>query len=65
MPVNLKLWKSKKSDQCNVCEKTASFKHILTGYEYLLKSYTWRYNQVLQIISKATKKCYRAGNKIL
>lgn len=30
----------------NSCTKTAN-DHILTGSEYTLKSYKWRYNQVL------------------
>ena len=37
------------SDRCRACGKTASLKHILTGCEYALRSYTWRHNEVLEI----------------
>ena len=48
-PVNLHAWGLTTSDRCRACGKTASLKHILTGCEYALRSYTWRHNEVLEI----------------
>ena len=47
------------------CGKTASLKHILTGCEYALRSYTWRHNEVLEIFSEASKTCCETANKDL
>ena len=41
-----------------------SLKHILTGCEYALRSYTWRHNEVLEIFSEVSKTCETA-NKAL
>ena len=48
-PVNLHAWGLTTSDRCRACGKTASLKHILTGCEYALRSYTWRHNEVQEI----------------
>ena len=48
-PVNLHSWGLTTSDRCSKCGKTASLKHIHTGCEYALRSYTWRHNEVLEI----------------
>ena len=53
---------AKKIDQYYVYRKTARYKNILTGFEYLLKSYTWRHNQVLLII---LKRYCEVANEIL
>ena len=52
-PVKLHAWGLTTSDRCRTCGKTASLKHILTGCEYTLRSYTWRYNEVLEIFAEA------------
>ena len=62
-PVNLHAWGLTTSDRCGVCGKTASLKHILTGCEYALRSYTWRHNEVLQIFSEVSKTCCETANK--
>ena len=64
-PVNLHAWGSTTSDRCRACEKTASLKHILTWCEYALRSYTWRYNEVLEIFAEAEKICCESANKAL
>ena len=46
IPVNLHAWGLTTSDRCRAIGKTARLKHILTGYEYTLRSYTWRYNEI-------------------
>ena len=53
------------SDRCRACGKTASLKHILTGHEYALRSYTWRHNEVLKIFSEVSKTCCETVNKAL
>ena len=42
-----------------------SLKHILTGCEYALRSYTWRHNEVLEIFAEASKICCETANKTL
>ena len=64
-PVNLHAWGLTTSDRCRACGKTASLKHILTGCEYTLRSYTWRHNEVLEIFSKVSKTCCEIANKAL
>ena len=64
-PVNLHAWGLTTSDRCRVCGKTASLKHILTGCEYALRSYTWRHNEVLDIFSEVSKRCCKTANKAL
>ena len=64
-PVNLPVWGLTTSDRCRACGKTASLKHILTGCEYSLRSYTWRHNEVLEIFSEVSKTCCETANKAL
>ena len=64
-PVNLHAWGLTTSDRCSTCGKTASLKHILTGCEYALRSYTWRHNEVLEIVSETSKTCCETANKAL
>ena len=64
-PVNLHAWGLTTSDRCRACGKTASLKHILTGYEYALRSYTWRHNEVLEIFAEASKICCETAKKVL
>ena len=64
-PVNLHAWGLTTSNQCRACGKTASLKHILTGCEYALRSYTWRHNEVLEIFSEISKTCCETANKAL
>ena len=64
-PVNLHAWVLTTSDQCRACGKTASLKHILTGCEYALGSYTWKHNEVLEIFADASKICCETTNKAL
>ena len=63
-PVNLHAWGLTTSDRCIACAKTPSLKHILTGCEYALRSYTWRHNEALEIFSEISKTCETA-NKAL
>ena len=51
-PVNLKLWGLSTSNLCKACGKIANLKHILTGCQYSLRSYTWRHNEMLGIIAE-------------
>ena len=64
-PVNLHAWGLSTSDRCKVCGKTARLKHILTGCEYALRSYSWRHNEILEIFAEAAKICCETGNKAL
>ena len=64
-PVNLHAWVLTTSNRCIACGKTASLKHILTGCEYTLRSYTWRHNEVLEIFSEVSKTCYETANRPL
>ena len=54
-PVNLYAWGLTTSDRCRACGKTESLKHILTGCEYALRSYTWKHNEVLEIFAEVSK----------
>ena len=45
--------------------KTDNLKHILTGCEYALRSYTWRHNEFLDIFAEALKICCETANKAL
>ena len=63
-PVNLHAWGLTTSNRCSVCGKTASLKHILTGCEYALRSYTWRHNEVLEIFAEAAKICCETVHKL-
>ena len=62
-PINLRAWGLTTSDQCIACGKTASLKHIRTGYEYALRTYTWKYNKVVEIFAEASKICCETANK--
>ena len=62
-PVNLQTWGLTKSNRCEDCGKTANLKHILTGCECALRSYTWRHNEVLKIFARASKICCETANK--
>ena len=62
-PVNLHGRRLAISDQWRACGKTASLKHILTGCEYALRSYTWRHNEVLEIFAEASKIYCETANK--
>ena len=64
-PVNLPAWGLTTSDRCRACGKAASLKHILTGCEYALRSYTWRHKEVLEIFSEVSKVCCEIANKAL
>ena len=64
-PVNLHAWGLTTSDRCRACGKTASLKHILTGCEYALRSYTWGHNEILKIFAEAAKICCETPNKAL
>ena len=64
-PSNLHAWGLTTSDQCRAYRETASLKHILTGCEYALRSYTWRHNEVLEIFAEALKICCETANKAL
>ena len=64
-PVNFHAWGLTTSDRCIACGKTPSLKHILTGCEYVLRSYTWRHNEVLEIFSEVSKTCCETANKAL
>ena len=60
---HLHAWGLTTSDRCIACGKTASLKHILTGCDYALRSYTWRHNEVLEIFSEVSKTCCETVNK--
>ena len=62
--VNLKHWGLSKYNLCKVCGKIANLKHVLTGYQYSLRSYTWRHNEILGIIAEMAKMCCETANKI-
>ena len=64
-PVHLHAWGLTTSNQCRACGKTASLKHILTGYEYALRSYTLKHNKVLEIFPEVLKTCCEIANKAL
>ena len=61
-PVNLKLWGL--TNLCKACGKIANLKHILTGCQYSLRSYTWRHNEILGIIAEMAKMCFATANAI-
>ena len=64
-PVNLHAWGLTTSNRCRTCGKTASLKHILTGCEYTLRSYTLRHNEILENFSEVSKTCCETANKAL
>ena len=64
-PVKLHAWGLTTSDRCRACGKIACLKHILTGCEYALRSYTLRHNEVLEIFSEVSKTCCETANKAL
>ena len=64
-PVNLHTRGLTSSIRCRACGKTASLKHILTGCEYVLRRYTWTYNEVLEIFAETSKICCETANKAL
>ena len=64
-PVNLHAWGLTTSDRWRACGKTASLKHILTGCEYALRSYTWKHNEILEIFAEVSKISCEAANKAL
>ena len=63
-PVNLKLWGLFTSNLCKACGKIANLKHVLTGCQYSLRSYTWRHNEISGIIAEIEKICCETANKI-
>ena len=63
-PVNLKLWGLSISNLYKACGKIATLKHILTGCQYYLRSYTWRHNEILGIIAEIAKMCCETANEI-
>ena len=63
--VNLHAWELTTFNRCRTCGKTAHLKHILTGCEYALRSYTWRHNERLKIFAEASKICCKTANKAL
>ena len=63
-PVNLKLWGLSTSNFYKACGKIGNFKHVLTGCQYSLRSYTWRHNEILEIIAEIVKTCCETVNKI-
>ena len=46
------------------CEKITNLKHVLTGCQYSLRSYTWRHNEILGIIGEIAKMCCETANEI-
>ena len=63
-PVNLKLWGLSTSNLCKACGKLANLKHVLTGCQYSLRSYTWRHNEILGIIAEIAKMYCETANEI-
>ena len=63
-PVNLKLWGLRTSNLGKACGKLANLKHVLTGCQYSLRSYTWRHNEILGIIAEIAKMCCETANEI-
>ena len=55
-PTNLKQWGMTQDDICLDCGKSrATLEHILATCSNSLQKYTWRHNQVLKVLSEATK----------
>ena len=52
------------SNFCQACGKIANLKHVLTGCQYSLRSYTWRRNEILGIIAEIAKMCCETSNEI-
>ena len=63
-PVNLKLWELSTSNLYKACGKIANLKHVLTGCQYSLRSYTWRHNEMLGIIAEIARMCCETANEI-
>ena len=62
-PVSLKLWGLSTSNLCKACEKISNLKHVQTGCQYSLRSYTWRHNEILGIITEIAKMCCETANE--
>ena len=62
--VNLKLWRLSTSNLCKARGKITHLKHVLTGCQYSLRSYTLRHNKILGIIAEIAKMCCETANKI-
>ena len=63
-PVNLKLVGLSTSNLCKACGKIANLKHVLTGCQYSLRSYTWIHNEIFGIIAEIAKMCCETANEI-
>ena len=54
--VNLKLWGLKGTDVCPKCQNaTGTLRHVLSACKQSLDMYTWRHNQVLEILVDLVK----------
>ncbi|KAI8517813.1 hypothetical protein Bbelb_038300 [Branchiostoma belcheri] len=55
---NLKRWRKKDEDKCELCGKTGNLSHVLTSCPVALGKgrYTWRHNQVLKVIASAVEE---------
>ncbi|KAI8488087.1 hypothetical protein Bbelb_342050 [Branchiostoma belcheri] len=55
---NLKRWRKKDEDKCELYGKTGNLSHVLTSCPVALGKwrYTWRHNQVLKVIASAVEE---------
>ena len=63
-PVNLKFWGLSTFNLFKACGKIANLRHVLTGCQYSLRSYTWRHNEIFGIIAEIAKICSETANEI-
>jgi len=57
---NLYSWKLSESNVRARCCKTGSLEHILAGCNKSLRQYTWRHNQVLEVLTSAAENHYQS-----
>ena len=62
--IYLKLWGLSISNLFKVCGKIANLKHVRSGCQYSLRSYTWRHDEILGIIAEIAKMCCKTANEI-
>ena len=63
-PVNCHRWDPSVSNSCPQCKSRGTLEHILAGCPKSLGRYTWRHNQVLQVLVDAAESCCSLANQL-
>ena len=63
-PANLVRWRIEDTEKC-ICGKKGTLRHILSNCTLALERYTWRHNQILEVIGSLLQekiKCFNDGD---